>query len=98
MRQFYFDSTDGDDYDYDENEMEMGVEQYIVVPEIVIQQDNLLTVQMELKKTLLSAAISISEKTWGWKWKSIKKKQEMIKSTYLALEKLVRLEYELEVE
>lgn len=99
MRQFYFD-PDGDDFDEDDIEMEMEMMevdgQFMLIPEgaFMAQQDSPLAIQLELKKTLLFAALTMLEKSWTWKWKSAYKKQQLLAETYLMLEQLVRLEFE----
>lgn len=100
MRQFYFD-PDGDDFDDDDIEMDMEEMmevdgQFMLIPEgmFMAQQDSPLAIQLELKKTLLFAALTMLEKSWTWKWKSAAKKQQLLEETYLMLEQLVRLEFE----
>lgn len=99
MRQFYFDS-DGDDFDDDDIEMEMEMMevdgQFMLIPDgaFMVQPDNPLAIQLELKKTLLFAALTMLEKSWTWRFKSAKKKQELLEETYLMLEELVHLEFE----
>lgn len=93
MRNFYFD-PDGDDYeDMDDPEMEMEVEgQFIMLPdEFVVQQDNSLTVNLELKKLLLFASMDLLEKS-KWNPKTLKKNREMFKETFKMLEDIIKLE------
>jgi len=99
MRHFYFDPDSDGDEQYEDQEDMMEVEgQFILMPDEIyaVTQENPLAIQLEWKKMLLFTTLSMLEKSWWWRWKSPKKKREMIEETYLMLEQLVRLEEPIE--
>jgi hypothetical protein len=55
----------------------------------VVQMAQTGIVLTELNQRLLGLTLQILEKSWFWRWKSAKKKLEMIQKTYIGLNSII---------